>query len=83
MCKQFYVLDIKRKPVGERILPLPYVKLYYDKKENITWQRMYELVNEDYLAKQQKQIQKHQARELKRQAIQKQRKRREDEARMS
>ena len=72
MCKQFYVLDIKRKPVGERILPLLYVKLYYDKKENITWQCMYELVNEDYLAKQQKQIQKHQARELKRQAIRKQ-----------
>ena len=72
MCKQFYVLDIKRKPVGERVLLLPYVKLYYDKKENITWQRMYELVNEDYLAKQQKQMQKHQVRELKRDAIRKQ-----------
>ena len=55
--------------MGKRVLPLPYIKLYYDKKENITWQCMYELVNEDYLTKQQKQIQKHRERELKRQTI--------------
>ena len=47
-------VDIKRNPIGQRILALPYLKLYFDKKENVTWERMYHIANEDYREKQKK-----------------------------
>ena len=47
-------VDIKRNPIGQQILPLPYLKLYFNKKENVTWERMYQIANEDYREKQKK-----------------------------
>ena len=34
-------------------MPLPYLKLYFDKKLTLTWERYYILANEEYAKKQQ------------------------------
>ena len=47
-----------RKPIGERIMPLPYLKLYFDKKLMLTWERYYILANEEYAKKQQRQLER-------------------------
>ena len=45
-----------RKPIGERIMPLPYLKLFFNKKPTVTWERYYTLPNEEYVKKQQQQL---------------------------
>ena len=37
-------------------MPLPYLKLYFDKKPTLTWERYYILANEEYAKKQQRQL---------------------------
>ena len=51
-------LDIIRRQIGERVLPIDYVKIYFNKKPNLTWEQMYLTANAEYSQKQQKQLQK-------------------------
>ena len=50
------ISDIKRNPIGQRVLPLPYLKLYFEKLENVSWECMYMLANEEYREKQRNQL---------------------------
>ena len=45
-----------RHPVGERVLPIEYIKMYFKRKENLSWEQMYINANEEYKLNQQKQL---------------------------
>ena len=43
-------------PVSERVLPLEYVKMYFKREENLSWEQMYIAANKEYKSNQQKQL---------------------------
>ena len=70
-------------PIGERVLPLEYVKMYFKRKENLSWEQMYIAANEEYKMNQQKQLNRIAEKEqLKAEAAEAARKAKEEEKRV-
>ena len=44
------------RPVGERVSPMEYMKLYFKRKENLSWEQMYIAASKEYRSNQQKQL---------------------------
>ena len=76
-------VDILRRPIGERVLPLEYVKLYFNLKPNLTWEQMYYAANQEYSLSQQKKLEKiAQKRKLEEEAKEKERLKQEEQERV-
>ena len=59
---------IKEAKLGERVLPIEYVKAFYQKPQNLSWEEFHFIVNKEFQKTQNDQLERKKQKQLQKEA---------------